>query len=169
MLRLFRGALFSFLFPIALFAILLPISLLLFVGSLIVVFGLGDPDAVFLLIASGGLLALFAWLYRLVPSGMDIHVRELAVDRSGLTIQRQLVKTHVPWQEIVQVGVLQPERSSLNQRTTTARYNRTPLLVVRLRAEVPAPDVVSVLSDEHLRLGYLGLCMLGTFGPLPWK
>jgi hypothetical protein len=29
--------------------------------------------------------------------------------------------------------------------------------VVRLRPGVPAPEAVSVLSDEHRQLGYLGL------------
>jgi len=159
--RFFQGVLFSFLFPVALFAILLPVSVLFFVGSLLTLVIVGDPHAVFLLIVSGGVLALFARLNRLVPSGKDIRVHELVVDRSGLTIQRTRMRNHIPWQNIAQIGVLQPERRSFNQRTTAARYERKPLLVVRIRPDAPAPDIVSILSDEHLQLGYLGLCMLG--------
>jgi hypothetical protein len=35
---------------------------------------------------------------------------------------------------------------------------------VRLRPEITAPSVVSVLSDEHRQLGYLGLCTVEELG-----
>ncbi len=88
----------------------------------------------------------------------DAYVRELVIDRSGLTVQRTIVRTHLPWRDIVQVGVLQPQHGSSNQR------KRKHVLVVRLRPEVVAPGVVSVLSDEHRQLGYLGLCTIESLG-----
>lgn len=60
--------------------------------------------------------------------------------------------------------MLQPERGPLNRRLTAARYPRTHVLVVRLRPEVPASSVVSILSDEHRQLGYLGLCTVEGLG-----
>jgi hypothetical protein len=89
----------------------------------------------------------------------DVRVHELVVDRSGLTIRRTLVTTHLPWRDIAQVGMLQPERGALNHRLPADQYARTDVLVVRMRPEVPAPRVLSVLSDEHRQLGYLGLCV----------
>ncbi len=101
---------------------------------------------------------------KLCSGGKDAHVRELVVDRSGLTVRRTLVRTHLPWRDIAQVGVLQPERGSSNQHRPAARHKRKHVLVVRLRPEVPAPGVVSVLSDEHRQLGYLGLCTVEGLG-----
>lgn len=103
-------------------------------------------------------------LKKLVSGGKDALMRELVVDRSGLTVQRTLVRTHLPWRDIAQVGVLQPERGSSNQRRPAAQHKRKQVLVVRLRPEVAAPGVVSVLSDEHRQLGYLGLCTVESFG-----
>jgi hypothetical protein len=91
-------------------------------------------------------------------------VGELVVDRSGLTVQRKPMGAHLPWRDIAQVGVLQPERGALNPRLLTARYTRKLILVVRLRPEAPTPYVLSVLSDEHRQLGYLGLCTLESVG-----
>ncbi|MGH3771051.1 MAG: caspase family protein [Pseudonocardiaceae bacterium] len=112
-----------------------------------------------------GTLALIVWLvgsqYR------KFYVGELVVDRSGLTVQRKPVGAHLPWRDIAQVGVLQPERGSLNLRLPAAPYTRKSLLVVRLLPEVPAPDVQSLLSDEHRQLGYLGLCTLDSVGSSP--
>ena len=65
---------------------------------------------------------------------------------------------------ISQVGVLQPEHGSSDQRRPAVRHKREQVLVVRLRTEVPAPDVVSALSDEHRQLGYLGLCTVEGIG-----
>ncbi len=101
---------------------------------------------------------------KLSSGGKDAHVRELVVDRSGLTIRRTLVRTHLPWRNIAQIGVLQPESGSSNQRRPAARHKRKHVLVVRLRPEVAAPRVVSVLSDEHRQLGYLGLCTVESLG-----
>jgi hypothetical protein len=94
----------------------------------------------------------------LVATGKISYVRELAVDRSGLIVRVKHASTVVPWRDVVQVGVLQPEPDMLNQYRTTAQ--RKDVLVVRLRPEVPAPEILSVLSDEHRRLGYLGVCTL---------
>lgn len=99
-----------------------------------------------------------------VSGGKDARVRELVVDRSGLTVRRTLVRTHLPWRDIAQVGVLQPERGSSNQRRPAAQHKRKHVLVVRLRPEVAAPGVVSVLSGEHRQLGYLGLCTVESLG-----
>jgi hypothetical protein len=38
------------------------------------------------------------------------------------------------------------------------------VLAVRLRPDIPAPSVVSVLSNEHWQLGYIGLCSLEGLG-----
>jgi hypothetical protein len=89
---------------------------------------------------------------------------ELVIDRCGLTVQWKRARTHLPWRDIAQVGVLQPERGSSDQRRPAVRHKREQVLVVRLRTEVPAPDVVSVLSDEHRQLGYLGLCTVEGIG-----
>ncbi|MGH3866316.1 MAG: caspase family protein [Pseudonocardiaceae bacterium] len=94
----------------------------------------------------------------LVSGKTDVRVRELVVDRSGLTIRRKGTTTHLAWRDIAQVGVLRPERRALNHRLPADQYTRTHVLVVRLRPEVPAPRVLSMLSDEHRQLGYLGLC-----------
>jgi hypothetical protein len=94
----------------------------------------------------------------------EVHVRDLAVDESGLTIRRTLAKIHIPWRDISQIGMLQLERVALNHRLPATQYTRADVLVVRLRPEVPIPDVVSVLSDEHRQLGYLGLCTLESVG-----
>jgi hypothetical protein len=91
-------------------------------------------------------------------------VGELVVDRSGLTVQRKPVGAHLPWGDIAQIGVLQPKSGSLNPRLSAARYTGKPLFVVRLRPEAPTPYVLSVLSDEHRQLGYLGLCTLENVG-----
>lgn len=99
-----------------------------------------------------------------VYSGEEIHVRELTVDRSGLTIRGKCTRSHLAWRDIGQIGVLQPERGALNHRLPAAQYTGTDVLVVRLRAEVPAPSVVSVLSDEHRQLCYLGLCTVEELG-----
>lgn len=96
----------------------------------------------------------------LVLVGNEDQVRELAIDRSDLTVQGTRRRIHLPWRDIIQVGVLQPERGSSTQRQPTDRHEREHVLVVRLRAEVPTPSIVSVLSDEHRQLGYLGLCTL---------
>jgi hypothetical protein len=50
------------------------------------------------------------------------------------------------------------EPGALNHRLPADQYTRADVLVVRLRPDVPAPRVLSVLSDEHRQLGYLGLC-----------
>jgi hypothetical protein len=94
----------------------------------------------------------------------DVRARELVADHSGLTIRGTLVRTHLPWRDIAQIGVLQPERGALNHRLSGIQYTRTDVLVVRLRPEIPAPSVVSVLSDEHRQLGYLGLCAMEELG-----
>ncbi|MGH3707835.1 MAG: caspase family protein [Pseudonocardiaceae bacterium] len=94
----------------------------------------------------------------------DIHVRELVVDHSGLTIRKPFVEIHLSWQNIAQIGVLQPERRALNHRLPADQYAQTDLLVVRLRPEFPAPMILSVLSDEHRQLGYLGLCTVEELG-----
>jgi hypothetical protein len=94
----------------------------------------------------------------------ETRPNELVVDRSGLTVQWKHARTHLPWRDIAQVGVLKPERGSSDQRRPAVRHKREQVLVVRLRTEVPAPDVVSVLSDEHRQLGYLGLCTVEGIG-----
>lgn len=94
----------------------------------------------------------------------DVRVYELAVDRSGLTIRRALVTTQLPWRHITQVGMLQPELRSLNRLLPADQHVRKQVLVVRLRPDVPAPRVLSVLSDEHRQLGYLGLCTVDELG-----
>ncbi len=109
--------------------------------------------------------SVFRRLATFIPSGLvsggnEVQVRELTIDRSGLTVQGTRAKTRLPWRDIVQVGVLQPERGSSDQHQPAARHEREHVLVVRLRADVPAPGIVSVLSDEHRQLGYLGLCTL---------
>ncbi len=103
-------------------------------------------------------------LKKLVSGGKDALVRELVIDRSGLIVRRTLVRTYLPWRDIAQVGVLQPERGSSNQHRPATRHKRKHVLVVRLRPEVPAPGLVSVLSDEHRQLGYLGLCTVESLG-----
>jgi hypothetical protein len=103
-------------------------------------------------------------LKKLVSGVKDARVRELVVDRSGLTVRRTLMRTHLPWRDIAQVGVLQPERGSSDQRQPAAQNKRKHVLVVRLRPEAPAPGVVSVLSDNHRQLGYLGLCTVEELG-----
>lgn len=100
----------------------------------------------------------------LVSGKTGIRVHELAVDRSGLTIRRKGTRTHLPWRDIAQIGVLQPERGALNHRLPADQYTRTDVLVVRLRPEVPASRVLSALSDEHRQLGYLGLCTVEELG-----
>ncbi|MGH3828320.1 MAG: caspase family protein, partial [Pseudonocardiaceae bacterium] len=95
-------------------------------------------------------------LKKLTSGVKDAHARELVVDRSGLTVRRTLVRTHLPWRDIAQIGVLQPERGTSNQSRLAAQHKRKHVLVVRLRPEVPAPQGLSVLSDEHRQLGYLG-------------
>ncbi|MGH3718835.1 MAG: hypothetical protein ACRDRI_08350 [Pseudonocardiaceae bacterium] len=94
----------------------------------------------------------------------DVRVHELIIDRSGLTIRRTPATTHLPWRDIAQVGILQPERGALNCRLPLGQYTRTDLLVVRLRPEVPGLRGLSVLSDEHRQLGYLGLCTVEELG-----
>jgi Caspase domain len=101
---------------------------------------------------------------KLVSGKTDVRVRELVVDRSGLTIRRKGTTTHLAWRDIVQIGVLQPERRALNHCLPADQYTRTHVLVVRLRPEVPAPRVLSMLSDEHRQLGYLGLCSVEELG-----
>ncbi|MGH3707832.1 MAG: PH domain-containing protein [Pseudonocardiaceae bacterium] len=104
-------------------------------------------------------------LKNLVSSVKNIHVRELVVDRSGLTVRRTFAETHLPWRDIAQVGMLQPERGALNPRLPAGhQYIRADVLVVRLRPEVPVPSVFSVLSNEHQQLGYLGLCTVKELG-----
>ena len=94
----------------------------------------------------------------------DVRVRELVVDRSGLTIRGTRARIHLPWRDITQVGVLQPKRGTSNQSQPAAQHMQKHVLVVRLRPEVPAPSVMSVLSDEHRQLGYLGLCAVEELG-----
>ena len=61
--------------------------------------------------------------------------------------------------------MLQPERRALNRRLPATQYTRIHVLVVRLRPEIPAPNsALSVLSDEHRQLGYLGLCTVKELG-----
>ena len=76
-------------------------------------------------------------------------MRRLAVDRSGLTIRRKGATTHLSWRDITQIGVLQPERGALNHSLSTAQYEQTHVLAVRLRPELRASKLVSILSDEH--------------------
>lgn len=106
----------------------------------------------------------FRGFVRFVSSRKEVHVRELIVDRSGLTIRRKRTRTHLPWRDIAQIGVLQPEHGALNHRLPAAQYKRTHVLAVRLRPEISAPRVVSVLSDEHRQLSYLGLCTVEGLG-----
>jgi hypothetical protein len=91
-------------------------------------------------------------------------VRELVADRSGLTIRRKSTTTHLPWRDIAQIGVLEPDHGAFNRHIAAPQYKRTHVLVVRLRPEIPAPGFVSVLSDEHRQLGYLGLCTVESLG-----
>ncbi|MGB8198986.1 MAG: hypothetical protein WCF33_04695 [Pseudonocardiaceae bacterium] len=60
--------------------------------------------------------------------------------------------------------MLQPERGALNPHLPAAQHERKHILTVRLRPEIPAPSVVSVLSNEHWQLGYVGLCTLEGLG-----
>jgi Caspase domain len=85
-------------------------------------------------------------LKKLVSGVKDAHVREFVIDRSGLTIRGTRARIHLLWRDIAQVGVLQSERGTSNQRRSTVRHKRKQVLVVRLRPDVPAPGVVSVLS-----------------------
>jgi hypothetical protein len=101
---------------------------------------------------------------KLSAGGKDAHVHKLVVDRSGLTVRRTLVTTHFPWRDIAQVGVLQFERGLSDERRPADRHKRRHVLVVRLRPEATAPGVVSLLSDEHRQLGYLGLCTVEGLG-----
>jgi Caspase domain len=103
-------------------------------------------------------------LKKSVSGVKDIRVRELVVDRSGLTIRGTLTRIHLPWRGIFQVGVLQPERGSSDQHRPAAQHKRKQVLVVRLRPEVPVPRVLSVLSDEHRQFSYLGLCTVESLG-----
>lgn len=102
----------------------------------------------------------FRSFVKFVSSGKEVHVRELTVDRSGLTVRREGTRTHLPWRDIAQIGVLQPEHGALNRRLLATQYKRKHVLAVRLRPEIPAPSVVSMLSDKHRQLGYIGLCTL---------
>ncbi|MGH3722337.1 MAG: hypothetical protein ACRDRI_26560 [Pseudonocardiaceae bacterium] len=136
-------------------SIFLNLGQLLFLGS-----PLGFPP---LLITTVG--PLVAALVLAFSRRRRLHVDELVIDRSGLTIRwKRHMRTHLSWLDIAQVGVLQPNRRSLNRRMSTVCYERKPLLVVRLRPEVPVPDVESALSDEHGQLGYVGLCTVKGIG-----
>jgi hypothetical protein len=129
---------------------------------------------VFSLLCFAGMLALLVWSLVALVSFISFvffvfqdrkaSVGELVVDRSGLTVQRRPMGVHLPWRDIAQVGVLQLNRRSLNPRLPADRYMWKPVLVVRLRPENPNPNVLSVLSDEHWQLGYLGLCTLESVG-----
>ena len=125
----------------------------------------------FFVLSSVGVFTLFIWLLTSCVffafsafQARRTWVGGLVVDRSGLTLQRKPVGAHLPWRDIAQIGVLQPGRESLNPHLPAARYTRRPLLVVQLRPEVPTPDVLSLLSDRHRQLGYLGLCTLESVG-----
>ena len=146
-------------------AICLFLSGNLFLGVMTAIFGWSASVESVIWLVNCGMLALVVG--EAVSQPREVHVGELVVDRSGLTVRRRRVSTHLPWRDIAQVGVLQPERGSFNRRLSAARYERKPLLVVRLLPEVPAHDVLSMLSDEHRQLGYLGLCTLDSVGSSP--
>ncbi len=110
-------------------------------------------------ITGGLILVLLSVAVFCISKRRDARVGEFIVDRSGFTIiLRNRARTHLAWRDIAQVGVLQPQRGALNRRLAVIPDTWPHVLVVRLRPEVPAPSVVSVLSDEHRLLGYLGLC-----------
>ncbi len=75
-----------------------------------------------LLVTYVGVLALLVRLA--VSQHRKAWVDELVVDRSGLTVQRKRYGAHLPWRDIAQIGVLQPDRRSLNPRLPAARYMR---------------------------------------------
>jgi hypothetical protein len=114
-----------------------------------------------------GMLVLLVRLYSSQQG--KVYVGELVVDRSGLTIQRKRVSIHLPWRDIAQVGVLQPERGSLNPHLPAARYTRKPLLVVRLLPEVPAP-MSSACCPTSIGSSVISACARWTAsGPLPQR
>lgn len=85
------------------------------------------------------------------------YVRELIIDRSGITVRRIRDETHLPWYSIDLVGVLGPSPPHINApRFLGPRW----ILAVRLRPDAPMPGIRSMLNGEHARLGYLGLCSL---------
>jgi hypothetical protein len=107
---------------------------------------------------------LFGLMMLLIPYGAFGMAFEkpmtLVVDASGLEVRRNGARTHIPWEHVSYVGVL--NRFSFGT-SGGGTINQVNLLVVRLWQHAPSSRYRAALpsnSEAIQRLGYIGVCTL---------
>ncbi|WP_329218214.1 caspase family protein [Streptomyces sp. NBC_01485] len=90
--------------------------------------------------------------------------RSLMVDKTGLTLDRDGMSCHIPWQDIDYLGVLrQFTYTGSSAAPGSWRKTVSEVLVVRPRQTAPRPEKTSLLPANYQELqdfGYIGICKL---------